>query len=378
MTVLIGIYNPPELYPPTLWAIQELEKLSDKIIIVTRNIKVEPWNFSAKVVVHRIGKKVELNAPASTPRKISNFLQFCKEMFRLVKKEKPAIWLAYDSIPLLAFYILRRFSACQSRIFWYHNHDVSELKQVRKFSVGWLAARFENKAIQKTNLFTLPSMDRLKFFKLEDYQGKIIILPNYPSKKFLESFKTNNDEDGSIKLIYQGSISPGHCLEEVIGVLNRRINNKTLQLTLIGWISPSYKENLSRIASRNGVEKQVHFREPVPYNQLFSITASHHIGLAVHKPQNIIYSTGGTASNKIYEYAAMGLPVILYDNDHFRKYCGGYKWATFIDGSSESIRNAIEQIMTNYSVYTKEAKNDFLNALNFEIGFEPVLKTGIA
>jgi hypothetical protein len=106
-----------------------------------------------------------------------------------------------------------------------------------------------------------------------------------------------------------------------------------------------------------------------------SITAQSHIGIAVNIPSEVIYQTGGTASNKIYEYAACGLPILYFDHPHYREYLGQFKWAFATDLSKESIENCIIEIMNNYDYFSQQARNDFLSRLNFESVFEPILKT---
>lgn len=69
--------------------------------------------------------------------------------------------------------------------------------------------------------------------------------------------------------------------------------------------------------------------------------------------------TLGTASNKIYEYAASGLPVILYDNEQFRKYLTQYPWAFFIDGSPAMFIDCIHTIINNYKELSSLSRSSF-------------------
>jgi hypothetical protein len=84
--------------------------------------------------------------------------------------------------------------------------------------------------------------------------------------------------------------------------------------------------------------------------------------------------TLGTASNKIYEYAALGLPVILYDNAHFRETLGQYNWAFFTNTEPESYRQCLHRIISDYPSLSKQAFEDFKSKLCYEHNFEPVKK----
>jgi hypothetical protein len=80
--------------------------------------------------------------------------------------------------------------------------------------------------------------------------------------------------------------------------------------------------------------------------------------------------TLGTASNKIYEYAACGLPILVYDNQQFRKYLSNYKWVVFTDGSVDSINTSIKHIVDNYIELSTQARKDFDLFFNFEKYFK--------
>jgi hypothetical protein len=82
----------------------------------------------------------------------------------------------------------------------------------------------------------------------------------------------------------------------------------------------------------------------------------------------------GTASNKIYEYAASGLPVILYNSEQFVHYLASYEWTYFSNGSATSLRAVIGQITARLKEISMVARRDFESHLNFEQVFQPVLK----
>jgi glycosyltransferase involved in cell wall biosynthesis len=99
------------------------------------------------------------------------------------------------------------------------------------------------------------------------------------------------------------------------------------------------------------------------------VTKECQIGIAIFMGKDEVSKTLGSASNKIYEYAACGLPVIAYDNEQFRKHIGKYSWVTFTDGSIPSLKKAIEHIINNYNSLSIAAKNDFENIFYFENAF---------
>ncbi len=88
---------------------------------------------------------------------------------------------------------------------------------------------------------------------------------------------------------------------------------------------------------------------------------------------NTLYSTAAQASNKIYEYAASGLPVIYFQNEHYSRYLGTFKWAFPTNLTEQSLSEVIMEIQSDYGKVSEHALDDFQNKLYFGIGFRPVL-----
>jgi len=251
---------------------------------------------------------------------------------------------------------------------------VIDKNMVGKFSIGWFAAKYEHKAFKIIDIFTLPSEDRKKFFPIENFRGEYYFLPNFPPLSFYKQFYSIKLEpEKEIKLLYQGWIREGHGLEEIINILNCTILSKSISMTLVGDIKEDYKQDLIALAKSKNVPDRLFFLPHKAYAKLPEITKQYHIGIGTHKNGNIQYATGGTASNKIYEYAALGLPVILYDNEQYRKYLDRYSWACFTDLSANSILNAIEDVVKNYGKLSLQAHTDFLSELNFEKHFKKII-----
>jgi glycosyltransferase involved in cell wall biosynthesis len=372
----MSIYSPPEYYPPLLNAVQELSPIMEEIVIITRNIKVKAWAFPPNVKLIRVGKEksMEETLSMSPVKKAKQFFAFINSIRNENRRKKTDVWQANDSIPLFAFFILLLTGTKKPGILWYHNHDIAEISMYGKYSVGWMAAIFEKKALPKVNLFTIPAKDRLSNFDLSALKGQWFVVPNYPSlKSFTQPVLKTHKHPKELKLIYQGSLGEHHGFEELISCLKSMESEYTVILTLIGPISEKYKQKLIALADANNVTNHFCILAPVPYDELNRITTQHDVGLAIHKPVGHIYNTGGTASNKIYEYAANGLPVILYDNNHYREHLSKFEWAFFTDCSCKSFYEAFDSIYKDYKRLSVASRNDFESNVNFETAFSPVI-----
>ena len=149
--ITVLIYAHPELYPPTLSAIEELSQIADTIDVVTRNMLASKWEYPKNVRVHYINKKKFVGFEIeniSFISKIIHFLKFVMMSHKLIKKNKSKIVLVYDAIPLYVTHLLKATLKKQNSLLWYHNHDVTDLSKANYFSIMSIASRKQDSAIQ--------------------------------------------------------------------------------------------------------------------------------------------------------------------------------------------------------------------------------------
>ena len=373
LRLVVSIYAHPELYPPTLNAVQALSAIAENIQLVYLNTRQSHWHYPQNVVAVPSGKPEVVNylASASLPVKLKSFYRYVRQLRRTVQQQQPHYLLAYDTMALYAATLAVKGLSNKPRL-WYHNHDVNEPESMRRFSLMWLAQRAEKKAFPKLSIFSLPSMERLRFFDMNAFTGRFFFLPNYPSLAVFGALQPANKPVDAIKLIYQGSISDEHGLEEIIDALPHC--QQRTELFIIGFGSDAYKEKLRALSQTSGVADRVTIHPPVPYAQLVRTSVNHHIGIAINIPKNIIYSTGGTASNKIYEYAACGLPVLYFDAPQYTQHLGAYKWALPCNLQREGIIKQVTFLCRHFEELSGLAKKDFQEQLHYEKIVAPVIQ----
>lgn len=349
--------------------------MAEKVIVLTRNQMEDDFPYPSNVIIFKTGNQVDvkISERKSIPWKLLSFMQFVWATKNLIRQHKPAWVINYDNIPLFATHLARKIGSRKFR-WWYHNHDISELKKQSIFSIGWMATRNEKKSFRHLDIFSLPADERKIHFP-ELRRGCVyFFIPNYPSGLFFKQFYQPRKPEQEMKLIFQGSISTGHGLEEIIkSILPISIMDKNFKLVLKGRVAPDYKLDLISLAGQFGVADKLEFFPVTPYKEVPRLASTCHIGIGIHTGTDIMNTTLGTSSNKIYEYAGLGLPVLLYDNMHFRQHLGQYTWAIFTDCSLASLKQSLEHIIVNYPLLSGNAVNDFENNLNFEYYFNGVL-----
>lgn len=375
--ILIAIYHHPEAYPPTLSAIDQLSECCSQVDVVCRNSLKSLWKYPGNVELHYTTRKQYEGfgiENITLPGKVWHFVRFTLKIRSLLKKNKPDVLLVYDVIPLWSAYLLRNQIRRNKTQLWYHNHDTTDVSKAGKYSVTGLAARFEKRSFRVIDFFSLPARERLVHFPVTENQENVFVIPNYPLKKFYGNafLLPEEKEPGKLKMVFQGSIGPGHGLEEIIPLLDRKIHGKQPELHLVGKVRPAYLEKIRDLVQQNGVSNHFFYHGLLPFTEMPRFLSQFHIGLAIHKPYNVTYSTGGSASNKIYEYAACGLPVVLYDLPHYHEYLDQSPWAFFTDLTESSFLHALSEISGNLKELSRAAGRSFEEEKNFENAFRKV------
>lgn len=331
----------------------------------------ESIDFNGNVNLSR-WRKVEPSNP-SIIQKVYQFLTFCRKFRTVVKEHRPPLIIVHDNLALYALFLALKTIKCDSKL-WYHSHDIADPGLIRKYSLGWFACRVETKIFHKLDLFTVPSRERLAFFPINLLKRRPSIVPNYPLLNYANDQRS--EVPGRImKILFQGVIAGNRGLEEVIDFL-ADFNEELLSchLIIIGPVEPAYRRSLEGLIADKGVTKEVEIKPRVAFQELIKETLGCHVGLATLKPSNINLKSLGTASNKIFQYASCGLPVILMDTPINRNQFNKYPWVFHTDLSKNSISEILKDISENYMNYSEAAQMDFKSNLNFEKVFRSALK----
>lgn len=372
LRALLAIYTHPEFYPPTINAAEALAAKGYDVTILCSNHAVQLSNYNLVVQLDVVGDFIPVREVGrrSTWQKIRHWIAFTWRMYELMSKAD--VVLAYDTIPLLSYRVARWFGARKPKTLWYHNHDVIEPALQRKYSVSWFSARNEPKMFPKLDIFSLPSEERKAHFPMDKLRGEYVFLPNFPSLKRYGSISTEAKANGEWRIIFQGSIGPGHGIEEICQLLPMTHAGKPVKLLLKGFVPPGFQEQINRILSERLATEYVEWGV-LHYELLPQLTSTCHLGVAVFQGKDIMNRTLGTASNKIYEYAACGVPVLYHDTPYFNDHLGQYKWALGSSLEANNLEKTIRRAFDQQEELAAAARKDFLERLNFERYFTVVL-----
>jgi glycosyltransferase involved in cell wall biosynthesis len=114
--------------------------------------------------------------------------------------------------------------------------------------------------------------------------------------------------NGVRRAVYFGAITRHRGLETAISALSEMHD---LELRLVGPQAWGFRAELEEQARREGVADRVELLEPVAPTEAWDALADAAVGLALIEPGCLSYRL--TLPNKLFEYAAAGLPVVASD-----------------------------------------------------------------
>jgi glycosyltransferase involved in cell wall biosynthesis len=145
---------------------------------------------------------------------------------------------------------------------------------------------------------------------------------------------------GTHVIMHQGYMQPNRGLEALIGAMETLDGYGVLMLG-----NGKHRPVLERLVADKGLEKRVVFRDPVPHEELLAWTAGAWCGasLLVDTCLNHRYSL----PNKLFEYLAVGVPLIASDNPEIAAFVAGHRCGELCDPTdAASVAEAIRSLAT--------------------------------
>ena len=140
---------------------------------------------------------------------------------------------------------------------------------------------------------------------------KLSIVINSPSlERFDETAHPRRAfrEDGALRLIYTGALTPTYELDVTVRAVARvAAQRPDLDVRFDLYGRGDSEDELRALAAELGIAERVTFHGRIPIEDVPAAVAAADLGLA---PTRLDRFTAMTLSTKVYEYAAMGKPVV--------------------------------------------------------------------
>jgi glycosyltransferase involved in cell wall biosynthesis len=266
----------------------------------------------------------------------------------------------------------------------YHEHDSPGLPaRPTRFMRVVLAMR--RQLARRATICVLPNRERARAFGKATGRRDSLIVWNCPMRADITP-ATSRPAGGALRIFYHGSIVPARLPLAVLEALSKL--PRTVSLTFAGYETlghPGYIAALQAEAVRFGVSDRVRFLGTVPARRdLMRTCAECDVGLSLlpssTEDPNEDAMVG--ASNKVFDYLASGLAVLVSDRPDWRD--------TFVEGgfglacdpaSPESIAAALSAWLASPSereAMADRGRRQIASAWNYETAFAPILRRMMA
>ena len=372
------IYANPDHYPPTVNAVHLLAR-SCELRIVGRNMGTADRSYPRGVRIERLGSpgSARDRERASAAAKLSEYAGFIVRAATLLSDAD--VLYAYDAFAFVAACLLQMASSHPPALI-YQSHEIEHELPPLSTLRGWVV-RLERAWARRADLIVFPDAERAaRFARTAALERPPLVVPNYPLR---ELFAACPDLDKLIPqrldhpvVLYRGTISGAAAAEEIVrATALLRPPTKTL---LVGFPGGFSGNELAQLAEAAGVAQRCSYAGILPYADLQPLTLAAAVGLSLYKGTTFDRAATTTAANKIYEYAACGLPVVVSDLPGYRKVFEHATWIRFANPfDPASIAKAVQALLDDPQEYARacrDARTAFETNLTYEIAFAPVLE----
>jgi glycosyltransferase involved in cell wall biosynthesis len=290
------------------------------------------------------------------------------------------VYIGHDMHGLV---VARLLASLHRRPLVYHSHDFVETERRLSGGAGvvrWLERRFARTA----DLVVVPDADRAKIVaEALHLRASPLVVANAPMSRPPHSGQRLRDELAARGfhfhriVLRQGTIGRGHGIEMTIRSIPLW-KSKSWGFVLIGMPQTGYVQEVEALVHALGVDRQVVVLPPVSYDEVLEFTGGASVGHALYDPIHVNNLHITTASNKIMEYMAAGLPLLVSDRPGLRRLVETYGCGVAADEQSpESIAAAINALLaaaTAAEAMGRAAFGAFARVFCFERQFGPELE----
>jgi len=369
----MAVYANADVYVPTVAAAHILAH-QFSLTIVSRNSDESYLDWPAGIEVERIGPPVPMRQleTASPLSKAREFLRYLGELRRASSRLAPAIFYAYDPIALAAVMMIRSKGPV---IFQCHDAPALEKLPLRSLQT-WLI-KYALRRTSDAAVVVFPEKNRAAYWlHAAGDRRAAIIVPNGAPRDFFQPDSDWCDLAAqrwtARRVFYLSSMGSENGQLEAIDACA----TAGVPLDLAGRSSPEFRASLEKRVATNDPAERIRIHGRVDDATRMRLLRDAAVGLLLYKPVSKNWEFSGSASTKLFEYGAAGLPVIVPDRRSYREFLDGEEWIAFVDiDDPRSIAAGINSILADrdrYVTMSRAARAAHENRLNYELLFEPV------
>lgn len=301
--------------------------------------------------------------------KVIRELKINKRTIKAIVGIKPEVIHANDLDSLIPAYKAAKKLKCKliydTHEIFLENPWIAGNKLV-KFVWGF----YEKRLITKVDAVVCVSYAAAEYFAKKYKIPKPLVVTNCISSD--KQIKKYPEKAYPKQILNHGQFYGGRGYDIMIEAAPRLKQYSDLQLVLRGFgaLEQQLKDRVKELNAEN-----VCFAPPVKVEELIPCASLAYIGLAITEPISINFEL--SVSNKIFEYAAAGLPVIMSDIPEHRYLNEKYKFGIIMpSNTAEALAQSIEKFNSDEEFYDACRDNAvrMSTQINWESNFSKLLQ----
>ncbi len=387
--LLAAIYHNPDYYPPTVNAITQLSA-EFRVTLICRDIERPFRCWPASVAIERCGatgprasitieaNTIEAKMAQGARAKLAEYRGFRAALKRAVARTRPQIIYAWEPHAFVAAIAAGALRAGIPIV--YHLHELPAAPRAPLVSLqGWIN-RSAWRATRLAATVIFPEKNRAARYLARAGDARAaLIVPNCPARDFVPALPPWDELIARRwrvrELLYMGTLGAANGNLEAVRALG--LLDPTIRLTMMGPADASLRAAIEQLTRSVGVAGRVALPGWLPHGELPARAIGAAAGLSLHKAVNRNLEFAAGATNKIFEYAACGLPVIVPNRASYRELLEAEGWARFADPDDPAaIARAVAELFADrdrYAARCRAARRSFEQRYHYELAFAPVL-----
>lgn len=326
--------------------------------------------------VNSLGVEIDLikepqKKPAFMPSIIWKFRRrsvINKMLCNAIIAQKPDLIHANDFSALVPAYMASKKLKCKLV------YDSHEIYMENKMSYNKLYVRFlrrmEKKIAKKSDIMVAVSNAAADYFARAFEIEKPLVVTNCAHKNAI--IKEQPLKNQGFEVLNHGQYYSGRGYDISIRAAELLKEYPEIKIALRGF--GKMENELREYVSSNNVENVI-FYPPVTVQELIPKAAESFVGVAITEPICLNFQL--SVSNKLFEYAAAGLPVILSDIPEHRMLNEKYKFGIIIEENTpKAFAEAVKKLYLDKDFYNlcKENALRMSEEVNWENEFQKLLE----
>jgi glycosyltransferase involved in cell wall biosynthesis len=372
--LLMAIYAHADYFPPTINAARILSR-DFRARVVCRNTEGPAAKWLPELEIERAGPRRTRaeQEQASAPSKLLEFGHYVRALGRALSRTDAKIIYAYDPIAFAAAMLART----RDLPVVFHCHDNPPVENLPGRSMQSWLIRYALRRTSDAAFVVFPERNRAAHWLAASHDNRApLVVPNGAPRDFypppLDWTAVFARRFTDRRVLYMSSMGPdnGH-LEAVAAALYAGLN-----LDFCGPCTPEFRAELERLIDRKDAGGRISVKGWLSDRDRKALLDSSAVGLVLYKPTSLNWEHSASAVNKLFEYGAAGLPVVVPDRKSYREFLGGEEWVAFVDVEDpRSIARAIEDVLGDrdrYIAMSRAARDAHEDRFNYELLFAPI------